>query len=87
MRRRRFEVLRERCEQLASQTRNGRRRIDLVGNGRFIRNVLESAEAERDYRFTREDADVAQMTDEELMTISADDIAAALEGLAPTTVG
>ncbi|MEV4240698.1 MULTISPECIES: type VII secretion AAA-ATPase EccA [unclassified Nocardia] len=78
------EILRDRCEQLAGQTKNGRRLIDLAGNGRFIRNVVEAAEAERDYRFTKENVDVAAMSNEELMTIDAFDITAALAGLAPT---
>ncbi|MBF6097896.1 type VII secretion AAA-ATPase EccA [Nocardia cyriacigeorgica] len=79
-----MEVLRERCEQLAVQNRDGRRLIDLAGNGRFIRNVVEAAEAERDYRFTRDNLDVTTMTDEELMTVDAFDITSALAGLAPT---
>ncbi|MEV5652514.1 type VII secretion AAA-ATPase EccA [Nocardia sp. NPDC052254] len=77
------EVLRERCDQLAAQTKQGRRLIDLAGNGRFIRNVVEAAEAERDYRFTRDNVDIAALSNEELMTIDAFDIAAALAGLAP----
>ncbi|MGW4241944.1 type VII secretion AAA-ATPase EccA [Nocardia sp. NPDC004722] len=77
------DVLRERCEHMAGPAHNGRRLIDLAGNGRFVRNVVEAAEAERDYRFTRELADVATMTDEQLMTISESDIAVALESLAP----
>uniref|UniRef100_UPI002456CC7B AAA family ATPase n=1 Tax=Nocardia wallacei TaxID=480035 RepID=UPI002456CC7B len=79
------EILHDRCEQLAEQTRNGRRLIDLAGNGRFVRNVVEAAEAERDYRFTRENVDVAAMTNEELMTVDAFDISAALAGLAPAS--
>ncbi|MFF3569903.1 type VII secretion AAA-ATPase EccA [Nocardia jiangxiensis] len=79
------EVLHERCAELAEQSRNGRRLIDLVGNGRFIRNVVEAAEAERDYRFTKDNVNVAAMSDEELMTVAAPDITAALAGLAPTT--
>ncbi|WP_063047744.1 type VII secretion AAA-ATPase EccA [Nocardia pseudovaccinii] len=78
------EILRDRCEQLSGQTKNGRLLIDLAGNGRFIRNVVEAAEAERDYRFTKENVDVASMSNEELMTIDAFDITAALAGLAPT---
>ncbi|WP_405136724.1 type VII secretion AAA-ATPase EccA [Nocardia sp. NBC_01388] len=78
------QVLRARCTQLSGEKRNGRRLIDLAGNGRFVRNVVEAAESERDYRFTRENADVVSMTDEELMTISDADISAALEGLAPS---
>ncbi|WP_297628025.1 type VII secretion AAA-ATPase EccA [Nocardia sp.] len=78
-----IEVLRARCAELLEQSRDGRRLIDLVGNGRFVRNVIEAAEAERDYRFTREDADLTQLTDEELMTLSAADLTAALAGLTP----
>ncbi|WP_329411983.1 type VII secretion AAA-ATPase EccA [Nocardia vinacea] len=81
------EVLRDRCEKLAGQSRNGRPLIDLAGNGRFVRNVVEAAEAERDYRFTRENADILSMSNEELMTIDAFDIAAALSGLAPAATG
>ncbi|GAA5062237.1 type VII secretion AAA-ATPase EccA [Nocardia callitridis] len=77
-------VLLARCEELSEQSRSGRRLIDLAGNGRFVRNVVEAAEAERDYRFTRENADITAMTDEELMTINAADVAAALTSLAPT---
>ncbi|WP_280453727.1 type VII secretion AAA-ATPase EccA [Nocardia brasiliensis] len=79
------EILRTRCAELAGRTKNGRRLIDLAGNGRFVRNVVEAAEAERDYRFTRENMDISSMTDQELMTIDAFDITTALEGLARTT--
>ncbi|WP_228002907.1 type VII secretion AAA-ATPase EccA [Nocardia australiensis] len=78
------EVLQARCAELAGQTRNGRRLIDLAGNGRFVRNVVEAAEAERDYRFTRDNVDIMSMTDQELMMIDALDIAAALDSLAPS---
>lgn len=77
------EVLQDRCEKMATESRGGRRLIDLAGNGRFVRNVVEAAETERDYRFTRDNVDVASMSDEELMTIDAFDITTALAGLAP----
>ncbi|MFC3963074.1 type VII secretion AAA-ATPase EccA [Nocardia jiangsuensis] len=77
------EALRERCAHLAANRKDGRRLIDLAGNGRFVRNVVEAAESERDYRFTRTNIDVLAMTDEELMTIDVLDVAGALEGLAP----
>ncbi len=77
------EALQLRCEELAAQSRDGRRLIDLAGNGRFVRNVVEAAEAERDYRFTRDSLDVLAMTDEELMTIDGTDVTRALAGLAP----
>lgn len=47
--------------------------------------MVEAAEAERDYRFTRDNADIANMSNEELMTVDAFDITAALAGLAPTS--
>ncbi|MFE3758743.1 type VII secretion AAA-ATPase EccA [Nocardia tengchongensis] len=81
------QALQERCERMSGQSRNGRRLIDLAGNGRFIRNVVEAAESERDYRFTRENADITTMTDEDLMTITEADITAALAGLTPASVG
>src|SRR5690606_29430343 len=52
------EVLRDRCTEMSEQSRNGRRLIDLAGNGRFVRNVVEAAEAERDFRFTRDNVDI-----------------------------
>lgn len=78
------EVLRDRCEELSRQSRNGRRLIDLAGNGRFVRNVVEAAESERDFRFTRGEVDIASMSNEELMTVDAFDISAALSGLTPS---
>ncbi|MFE6862373.1 type VII secretion AAA-ATPase EccA [Nocardia sp. NPDC057668] len=78
------DILRERCERLARHSRQGRRLIDLAGNGRFVRNVIEAAESERDYRVTRDHPDVSELTDLELMTIDAFDITTALAGLAPS---
>ncbi len=67
-----------------------RRRIDIAGNGRFVRNIVERSEEEREHRL-----DSCQhaggivsgenLTDQELMTITVDDvrtsIAALLSGL------
>ncbi|WP_306360038.1 type VII secretion AAA-ATPase EccA [Nocardia sp. CC227C] len=78
------EILRERCAEMSRRDAGGRRMIDLAGNGRFVRNVVEAAEAERDYRFTRDNVDISAMTDQELMTVDAFDITAALAGLTPT---
>ncbi|WP_237748121.1 type VII secretion AAA-ATPase EccA [Nocardia brasiliensis] len=77
------EVLRERCMELSESVVDGHRMIDLAGNGRFVRNVIEAAEAERDYRVTKDGADISALTDQDLMTIDAFDIAAALASLAP----
>ena len=50
-----------------------RRSLDIAGNGRFVRNVVERSEEEREFRLDHLDAH--NFTDEELMTITADDVA------------
>ena len=65
-----------------------RREIDLVGNGRFVRNVIESAEEEREYRLSeREDVDVEDLDETELMRIELGDMRAALENVLGMTTG
>ena len=49
-----------------------RRSLDIAGNGRFIRNLVERSEEEREYRLDHSDA--VDFTDDELMTITAEDI-------------
>ncbi|MCI4676656.1 type VII secretion AAA-ATPase EccA [Candidatus Mycolicibacterium alkanivorans] len=67
-------------EHLASATTpdaNGvdRRSLDIAGNGRFVRNVVERSEEEREYRLDHcELADTGRLTDEQLMTINAADV-------------
>jgi type VII secretion ATPase EccA len=60
-----------------------RRSLDIAGNGRFVRNLVERSEEEREYRLDHSDS--ADFTDDELMTITADDVnssaAAMLRGL------
>jgi type VII secretion ATPase EccA len=52
-----------------------RRGLDIAGNGRFVRNVVEKSEEEREYRLDHsERAGTDEFTDEELMTITADDV-------------
>lgn len=59
-----------------------RRDIDLVGNGRFVRNVIETAEEEREYRLSeREDISVEDLDETELMRIERGDMRAALENV------
>lgn len=57
-----------------------RRGIDIAGNGRFIRNVIESAEEEREFRLSGRD-DLGTLTHDDLMRIDAADIRAALAQL------
>lgn len=49
-----------------------RRSLDIAGNGRFVRNLVERSEEEREYRLDHSDAD--DFTDDELMTITAEDV-------------
>ena len=49
-----------------------RRSLDIAGNGRFVRNLVERSEEEREYRLDHSDSD--DFTDDELMTITAADV-------------
>ncbi|MDH6198537.1 type VII secretion ATPase EccA [Mycobacterium frederiksbergense] len=49
-----------------------RRSLDIAGNGRFVRNLVERSEEEREYRLDHSDSD--DFTDEEMMTITAGDV-------------
>ncbi|KWX20025.1 secretion protein EccA [Mycolicibacterium wolinskyi] len=49
-----------------------RRCLDIAGNGRFVRNLVERSEEEREYRLDHSDAE--DFTDEEMMTITAGDV-------------
>ena len=53
-----------------------RRSLDIAGNGRFVRNLVERSEEEREFRLDHSDkADSGEFTDEELMTITTGDVA------------
>lgn len=57
-----------------------RRRIDLLGNGRFVRNVIEAAEEEREFRLSENHGVNLQDLDEgSLMRIETPDMQAALK--------
>ena len=59
-----------------------RRAIDLAGNGRFIRNVVEAAEEEREFRLATDDSiDLSAVDEAVLMRIDGADMAAALDGV------
>jgi hypothetical protein len=55
--------------------------VDLAGNGRFVRNVIEAAEEEREFRLTQGDIDPAHLTEEDLMSITEADMRAAVQGV------
>ncbi len=62
-----------------------RRSLDIAGNGRFVRNVVERSEEEREFRLDHMDDAAAAgphlFTDEELMTITASDVNASVTPL------
>ncbi len=52
-----------------------RRSIDVAGNGRFVRNMVERSEEEREFRLDHsEQSGTGVFTDEELMTITTEDV-------------
>jgi type VII secretion ATPase EccA len=60
----------------ADSTGVERRGLDIAGNGRFVRNVVEKSEEEREFRLDHsEHAQTGEFTDEELMTITSADLA------------
>ncbi|NUS45410.1 MAG: type VII secretion AAA-ATPase EccA [Mycobacteriaceae bacterium] len=64
-----------------------RRGIDLAGNGRFIRNIVEAAEEEREFRLAGGGDDLLSLSDldeEALMRVEADDMRKALETVLAT---
>ncbi len=59
-----------------------RRGLDIAGNGRFVRNVVEKSEEEREFRLDHSaHAETGEFTDEELMTITAVDARNSVEPL------
>lgn len=52
-----------------------RRSLDIAGNGRFVRNLVERSEEEREFRLDHSElAGTAEFSDEQLMTIAAEDM-------------
>ncbi|BBY74045.1 ESX-3 secretion system protein EccA3 [Mycolicibacterium parafortuitum] len=70
-----MERLFEYLAQATTPDANGvtRRSLDIAGNGRFVRNLVERSEEEREYRLDHSDSE--DFTDDELMTITAADVA------------
>jgi type VII secretion ATPase EccA len=52
-----------------------RRSLDIAGNGRFVRNIVERSEEEREFRLDHsEHAGTGEFSDDELMTITDEDV-------------
>jgi type VII secretion ATPase EccA len=72
-------------QESADQEGKIRRVIDLAGNGRFVRNVIESAEEEREYRLSESHgAELADLDEDALMRIEAIDMKSALSTILQT---
>lgn len=72
-------------KQSTDQNGQPRRGIDLAGNGRFIRNVIEAAEEEREFRLANdENLDLSAVDESVLMRIEADDMRNALGNVLAT---
>lgn len=57
----------------------GHRVLDVAGNGRFARNVFEQAQGRASRRLFTED--LAQLTDQQLMELSCDDVLGAMSSI------
>ncbi|WP_216893727.1 type VII secretion AAA-ATPase EccA [Nocardia alni] len=84
-------LLAEACAELYDKRRPDRtgaqrRAIDLAGNGRFIRNVVETAEEEREFRLTGQGSnlDLDNLDEDALMRIEAEDMRKALDDILNT---
>ncbi|MBF6351418.1 MULTISPECIES: type VII secretion AAA-ATPase EccA [Nocardia] len=83
-----LELVVQACSALYEQERidqsgSARRGIDIAGNGRFIRNIIEAAEEEREFRLAGGNADdllaLADLDADQLMRIEAEDMRKALD--------
>ncbi|MDR2280748.1 MAG: type VII secretion AAA-ATPase EccA [Gordonia sp. (in: high G+C Gram-positive bacteria)] len=75
------QVLEESFDVLCSSVVGSRPAIDVAGNGRHARNLIEAAEEEREHRLASS-ADLDSLTDVDLMTITAFDVQTALTRVA-----
>ena len=72
-----METLFSKLAEASTPDTNGieRRSLDIAGNGRFVRNIVERSEEEREFRLDHsEQAGTGEFTDEALMTITAADV-------------
>lgn len=77
------EVCRQLCEtESVDQSGQPRASIDIAGNGRFVRNVVESAEEERAFRLSEDpDVDLDELSEDMLRRIELGDVRAALRNV------
>ncbi|AWV48764.1 conserved hypothetical protein [Mycobacterium leprae] len=59
-----------------------RRSLDIAGNGRFVRNIVERSEEEREFRLDHSNnVGTGELSDEELMTVTSEDVRRSVEPL------
>ncbi|WP_067695611.1 type VII secretion AAA-ATPase EccA [Nocardia jejuensis] len=79
-----LEQLVQTCQKLyelesTDQSGQPRKGVDVAGNGRFIRNLIEAAEEEREFRLANDESiDLSAIDESALMRIEAPDMKAAL---------
>lgn len=86
-----FAELEQACTLMYHDVRRGssgtQRATDLAGNGRFVRNIVEAAEEEREHRLSHS-GDLDRLSHDDLTRIEVEDLRAALSsvlsGLQPT---
>lgn len=70
---------------LLTRDHNERALLDVAGNGRFVRNVIEGAEEERELRIMDETAErgiaMGDLSNDELLTITREDVVLTLDRL------
>lgn len=70
---------------LLTRDHNDRNLLDVAGNGRFVRNVIEGAEEERELRLMEETLargiTMDDLSDDELLTITLEDVVLTLDRL------
>lgn len=70
---------------LMTRNHEGKTLLDIAGNGRFVRNVVEGSEEERDLRLmdtaTERGIDMVDLSPEELTTITVNDVSLTLDRL------
>lgn len=65
---------------LSSRTLGGKPALDIAGNGRYARQLVEAGEANRDMRLART-LDIDSLDDEQLSEINGEDMAAAISAV------
>lgn len=72
--------VREAATLLSSRSLNGKPALDIAGNGRYARQLVEASEQNRDMRLARS-LDIESLGDEQLSEINGEDMASAISAV------